>query len=190
MALRDPAAPRCPGTGQVPERRLDRSTPALYSRDNDPSGFEWIDANDAQRNTSSFTRWDDQGNPLACVANFAATRTRGSGGSALGRRVEQVLNTDAEQFGGLGVGNLATRATATEGAYNDKPASAELTVPPLAALFKPAATRPPPEPAPPSTGTPPTSHPGRSLLACAATGRRTRGRHHADRGFVVSRGRV
>ncbi|WP_327062925.1 1,4-alpha-glucan branching protein GlgB [Kocuria rhizophila] len=116
-----------------------RSTPALYSRDNDPSGFEWIDANDAQRNTLSFTRWDDQGNPLVCVANFAGNTHEGFRlGLPWAGEWEEVLNTDAEQFGGSGVGNLG-RVTATEGAYNDKPASAELTVPPLAVLFlKPA----------------------------------------------------
>ncbi|MCT1615761.1 1,4-alpha-glucan branching protein GlgB, partial [Kocuria marina] len=116
-----------------------RETPALYARDNDPSGFEWIDANDAKRNTLSFTRWDDQGNPLVCVANFAGnTHERFRLGLPWAGEWDEVLNTDSEIFGGSGVGNLG-RVTATEGAYNGKPASAEVTVPPLAVLFlKPA----------------------------------------------------
>ncbi|MDO4919267.1 1,4-alpha-glucan branching protein GlgB [Kocuria sp.] len=119
-----------------------RETPALYARDNDPSGFEWIDANDAQRNTLSFTRWDDQGNPLVCIANFAGnTHENFRLGLPWAGEWEEVLNTDAETFGGSGVGNLG-RVTAEEGAYNDKPASVELTVPPLAVLFlKPASRR-------------------------------------------------
>ncbi|RLZ03186.1 1,4-alpha-glucan branching enzyme [Kocuria tytonicola] len=119
-----------------------RSTPALYARDNDPSGFEWIDANDAKRNTLSFTRWDDQGNPLVCIANFAGnTHERFRLGLPWAGEWEEVLNTDSEIFGGSGVGNLG-RVVATEGAFNDKPASAEVTVPPLAVLFlKPATGR-------------------------------------------------
>ena len=31
-------------------------SPALWSRDDDPAGFQWIDANDAGRNTFSFIR--------------------------------------------------------------------------------------------------------------------------------------
>ena len=74
-----------------------------------------------------------------CVANFAGNTHEGFRlGLPWAGEWEEVLNTDAEQFGGSGVGNLG-RVTATEGAYNDKPASAELTVPPLAVLFlKPA----------------------------------------------------
>lgn len=118
-----------------------RNTPALYARDNDPSGFEWIDANDAKRNTLSFTRWDDQGNPLVCIANFAGNTHEGFRlGLPWAGEWEEVLNTDSELFGGSGVGNLG-KVTAVEGAYENKPASAELTVPPLAVLFlKPASS--------------------------------------------------
>ena len=116
-----------------------RSTPALYVRDNDPSGFEWIDANDAGRNTLSFTRWDDQGNPLVCIANFAGNPHENFRvGLPWAGEWNEVLNTDSELFGGSGVGNLG-KVEAVEGAFNGKPASAEMTVPPLAVLYlKPA----------------------------------------------------
>ena len=116
-----------------------RSTPALYVRDNDPSGFEWIDANDAGRNTLSFTRWDDQGNPLVCIANFAGNPHENFRvGLPWAGEWDEVLNTDSELFGGSGVGNLG-KVVAMEGAFNGKPASAEMTVPPLAVLYlKPA----------------------------------------------------
>jgi 1,4-alpha-glucan branching enzyme len=112
-----------------------RETPPLYERDNNPAGFEWIDAGDAGRNTLSFTRWDEQGNPLVCVANFAGNPHENFrlGLPWAGEWVE-VLNTDSELFGGSGVGNLG-KVVATEGAYNGKPASVELTVPPLAVLY-------------------------------------------------------
>ncbi|MBJ2120902.1 1,4-alpha-glucan branching protein GlgB [Arthrobacter sp. MSA 4-2] len=111
-----------------------RETPAMYARDNEPAGFQWIDENDGGRNTLSFIRWDHQGNPLVCVANFA-------GGPHEGFRVglpwagewAEVLNTDAEQFGGSGVGN--GDITAIEGGHNGQPAHADLRVPPLGVLY-------------------------------------------------------
>ena len=36
--------------------RVYAESPALWQRDNDPSGFQWIDANDAHRNVFSFVR--------------------------------------------------------------------------------------------------------------------------------------
>ena len=88
--------------------RVYAETPALWSRDNEPAGFQWIDANDASRNVFSFVRRGSSG-----AATWSAwrtsprspTRTTGSGcpppGS--GRRS---LNTDAEAYAGSGVGNL------------------------------------------------------------------------------------
>ncbi len=116
-----------------------RETPALYARDNEPAGFQWIDENDGEHNTLSFIRWDHQGNPLVCVANFA-------GGPHEGFRVglpwagewTEVLNTDSEEFGGSGVAN-AEHVTAHEGAHNGQPAYGDVRVPPLGVLYlKPA----------------------------------------------------
>ncbi len=116
-----------------------RNTPALYARDNEPAGFQWIDENDGEHNTLSFIRWDHQGNPLVCIANFA-------GGPHEGFRVglpwagewTEVLNTDSAEFGGSGVGN-ASPITAREGAHNGQPAYGDVRVPPLGVLYlKPA----------------------------------------------------
>ena len=52
-------------------------TSALWSRDNDPAGFSWIDANDAGGNTFSFVRRGTDGSGPVCVANFAATPHEG-----------------------------------------------------------------------------------------------------------------
>ncbi|WP_026550368.1 1,4-alpha-glucan branching protein GlgB [Arthrobacter sp. Br18] len=112
-----------------------RETPALYARDNEPAGFQWIDENDGEHNTLSFVRWDHQGNPLVCIANFA-------GGPHEGFRVglpwagewTEVLNTDSEQYGGSGVGNFGT-VMAVEGAHNGQPAYGDVRVPPLGVLY-------------------------------------------------------
>ncbi|WP_158067097.1 1,4-alpha-glucan branching protein GlgB [Tersicoccus sp. Bi-70] len=116
------------------------ATPALYRWDNDPAGFEWLDANDTARNMLTFTRWDPQGNPVVVVANYAGTPHHDVKLALpwAGTWVE-ALNTDAEQFGGSGVGNHG-RITAVEGSFQGKPASATVQVPPLGVLYLTPAT--------------------------------------------------
>ncbi len=119
-------------------RRLNeqyRGTPALYARDNEGAGFEWINGNDAQRNVLSFIRWDREGNPLVCLVNFAGNPHENIrvGMPAAGVWTE-VLNTDDEEFGGSGVGNGGTVLAVNEG-YDGKVASATLTLPPLGVLY-------------------------------------------------------
>ncbi|NJC21270.1 1,4-alpha-glucan branching enzyme [Arthrobacter pigmenti] len=111
------------------------ATPALYVRDNDPSGFQWIDENDGAHNTLSFIRWDTQGNPLICIANFSGAPHEGYRvGMPWAGQWKELLNTDAEEYGGSGVGNLGV-VDAIEGAHNGLPASANLRVPPLGVLY-------------------------------------------------------
>ena len=111
------------------------NTPALFDRDNEPAGFQWINENDGARNALSFIRYDHQGNPLVCIANFAGTPHENFrlGLPWAGEWVE-ALNTDAVEFGGSGVGNMGV-VTALEGACNGQPASATLTIPPLGVLY-------------------------------------------------------
>jgi 1,4-alpha-glucan branching enzyme len=47
---------------------------------------------------------------------------------------EELVNTDATEYGGSGVGNYGA-VTATEQPWAGRPASAELTIPPLAGLW-------------------------------------------------------
>jgi 1,4-alpha-glucan branching enzyme len=109
--------------------------PAMWARDNDPGGFEWIDASDAEHNVVSFLRWDHEGNPIAVIMNF-------SGAPVGPHRIalpfagtwDEVVNTDAVEYGGSGVGNLGA-VTATDTPWQGRPASAELTIPPLAGLW-------------------------------------------------------
>src|SRR5690606_14452614 len=112
-----------------------RLTPALWRLDSDPAGFEWIDANDATGNVFSFLRHDDAGQTLACVANFSALPHEDYrlGLPSTGPWAE-VINTDAEVYGGSGVGNLG-RIEATATPWHGRPASATLRLPPLGALW-------------------------------------------------------
>jgi 1,4-alpha-glucan branching enzyme len=115
--------------------RLYRAEPALWSRDNEPGGFEWIDGGDSANNVLSFLRWGHEGNPIAIFLNFSGNpvgpyRT----GLPFAGEWEELVNTDATEYGGSGVGNFGT-VHATNDPWAGRPASAELTLPPLAALW-------------------------------------------------------
>ena len=116
---------------------LDHS--ALWRKDTTPDGFAWIDANDAAGNVLSFLRHgtDDEGRPtvLACVANFSgAPNENYRVGLPFPGRWTEVLNTDAESYGGSGVGNLGS-VVAEPVMWHGQPASAALRLPPSGALW-------------------------------------------------------
>jgi 1,4-alpha-glucan branching enzyme len=115
---------------------LYREHPALWRADNDPRGFEWIDGGDARGNVVSFLRRDPDGDDLLAVAvNFSGTPHSGYRlGLPFAGEWQEVLNTDAVEFGGSGSGNFGT-VVATDEPWSGRPASAQLTVPPLGALW-------------------------------------------------------
>lgn len=106
-----------------------------------PVGFQWIDANNADDNVLSFIRHGEDDAQLICVANLAPVPRHGLriGMPAAGEYAE-VLNTDAEVYGGSGVGNLGV-VTAEETPWHGLPASAEITLPPLAGVWLVPAAR-------------------------------------------------
>jgi 1,4-alpha-glucan branching enzyme len=112
-----------------------KTEPALWSQDNTPNGFEWIEAGDAQNNALSFLRWDTDGQPIAVFMNFSG---RPIGPHRVGLPFagvwEELLNTDAVEFGGSGVGNYGA-VTAVDEPWAGRPASADITLPPLAGLW-------------------------------------------------------
>ncbi|HEX5512348.1 MAG TPA: 1,4-alpha-glucan branching protein GlgB [Actinomycetales bacterium] len=115
--------------------RIYRDTPALWDLDFTSDGFQWIDANDAQNNVFSFLRYGRSGPPLACIVNFGGVpqeNYRVGLPHAGGWR--EVLNTDAPQYGGSGVGNLG-RVEAEDVPMHGRPASVQLRVPPLGAVW-------------------------------------------------------
>ena len=113
-----------------------RDHPALWERDFVPEGFRWIDAGDVENNVLSFLRISaDGGQAVACVANLAPVPRNGYRiGLPRGGTWRELLNTDAEQFGGGGVGNGGSVEAGNEH-WHGLPFSAELTLPPLAVLW-------------------------------------------------------
>ena len=125
--------------------RLYSDTPALWSRDDEPEAFSWIDANDASHNVYSFVR---HGEPdLVCVANFAAIPHAYRLGLPSAGPWEEVLNTDAKHYWGSGVGNLG-RIEALEGEHSGQPAHADIALPPLGVIWFRREAPPAPEVAP------------------------------------------
>ncbi len=112
-----------------------RSLPAMWQLDFDPAGFSWIDANDAGGNVLSFLRHDRAGDTVACLVNFAGVdHPNYRVGLPATGRWREVVNTDAEVYGGRGVGNYGA-VIATSTPWHGRPASAEVTLPASGVLW-------------------------------------------------------
>ncbi len=112
-----------------------KGTPALFTQDSDPSGFEWVDANDAAGNTFSFLRWGSDGSVLACISNFAGTPHEGYRvGVPRGGRWREVINTDDGVYSGSHVVNDVLHADEGFG-WHGQPHSVTLRVPPLGTVW-------------------------------------------------------
>jgi len=112
-----------------------RQTPALWSQDTDPAGFHWIIADDAQDNTFAFARTGADGSTLVCVVNFAAVpHDNFRVGLPHAGTWREIINTDADIYGGSNVGNLGSVYAGHAGVHG-QPASAVLRIPPLGALW-------------------------------------------------------
>ncbi len=116
--------------------RLYRSLPALHQLDSSAEGFEWIDCVDVENSVVSFLRRPRDGNEFVIVVcNFTPVVRPGYRiGVPEPGTYHEILNTDAEQYGGSGVGNPGpVEASAVE--QHGRPASVELKLPPLATIM-------------------------------------------------------
>jgi len=116
--------------------RLYRAHPALYARDCEPDGFRWIVAEDITQSVIAWARYGAAGDPpVVMVTNFTPEpRLSYRIGLPQPGRWREILNTDAEIYGGSGMGNLGA-VEALDAPSHGLPASAELTLPPLATLY-------------------------------------------------------
>jgi len=117
--------------------KLYRSTPALHEIDFDPSGFEWISANDSENSVLAFLRrGKDRSKAMLCVCNFTPVvrQSYRLGVPGPGTYHER-LNTDSQYYGGSNVGNPFGVATAEALASHGREWSVSLTLPPLSTVF-------------------------------------------------------
>ncbi len=116
--------------------RLYASETALHELDTDPQGFEWIDCNDSVDSTISLVRKGKSSKQQIVVAcNFTPVpRMNYRLGVPTGGFWRELLNSDAKEYGGSGMGNLGGVVAEKEPVHG-RPWSLNLTLPPLAVLF-------------------------------------------------------
>lgn len=115
--------------------------PALYEWDDKPEGFAWINSINSTENLLTFLRKTRKKESLLVVAaNFSGVEKQVKIGVPYEGSYKEILNTDAEEFGGSGMINKrAKRAVKKE--WDDRPYSVSITLAPLSVSileFRPA----------------------------------------------------
>jgi len=112
-----------------------RNTPSLYEYDFDPKGFEWIDCNDWENSILTFIRKGSNPDDIILIGcNFTPVpRLAYRVGVPLPGYWEEILNSDAIEYGGSGSGN-AGGTTSEAVSWHGKKNSILITLPPLAAV--------------------------------------------------------
>ena len=112
--------------------RLYAAEPALHATDSDPQGFEWAGADDAEHSVFKFFRKDAGGGRILVVSNMTPVpRTDYRIDVPVAGTWRELLNTDAERYGGANLGNGG--GVETEPGHGAGP-SLKLVIPPLATL--------------------------------------------------------
>jgi 1,4-alpha-glucan branching enzyme len=115
--------------------RVYRSEPSLYQRDFTSDGFEWIDAGDAEQSVLAFVRKSPGNVPILVIINFTPVPRRNFLVGIPNRGIwREVLNSDAQEYGGSGWGNLGC-VESVPVASHGRVDSLNLNLPPLATVM-------------------------------------------------------
>jgi 1,4-alpha-glucan branching enzyme len=115
--------------------RVYRDTRRCMSTTAGPKGFEWIESNDAEAGVYSWVRKGrDSDKPVVAVVNMTPVGAEISPGPARSGHWREVLNTDAEAYGGGNRGNLGG-VTTEKTPWHGQAQSALVTLPPLSAVY-------------------------------------------------------
>jgi 1,4-alpha-glucan branching enzyme len=115
---------------------LYRTHRALHDCDTSPEGFEWVDCHDADNNVVSLVRKsrnDEEAVLILCNFSPVPRHNYRAGVPFRGHWLE-LLNTDAQEFGGSGQGNFGGVDTVPLPLHG-RLHSITLTLPPLGAVF-------------------------------------------------------
>ena len=115
---------------------LYKSQPALYERDFEEEGFQWIDCNDNRHSVVSFIRRAKDPNEfIITVCNFTPQPHSHYriGVPEVGFYTE-IFNSDARVYGGTNIGNLGGKWT-DEWWFHNYPNSLDLCLPPLGVVM-------------------------------------------------------
>jgi 1,4-alpha-glucan branching enzyme len=113
-----------------------RDLPALYERDCDASGFQWLVGDDRDNSVIAWVRRGDaDGAAAVVVSNFTPVPREGYRfGVPLPGYWRERINTDAALYGGSNIGNGGGAGTEPIASHGH-PQSLSLTLPPLATLI-------------------------------------------------------
>jgi 1,4-alpha-glucan branching enzyme len=116
--------------------RAYRDEPAMWEMDFTPEGFYWIEASAAEDNVLAFARRDrEDDHVVVFVANLSPIPRHGYRlGLPRSGRWREAVNTDSSFYGGSDTGNLGGVVAEPMG-WHGQPFSAEVTLPPLGALW-------------------------------------------------------
>jgi 1,4-alpha-glucan branching enzyme len=116
--------------------RLYRDEPALHEMDCDPAGFEWIDCDDADSSAVTLIRkGKSNATMILVVCNFTPVpRYSYRLGSPRSGYWQEILNSDAGDYGGSNMGNLGGVETVPVPLHG-RPYSLTITLPPLSVSF-------------------------------------------------------
>ena len=109
--------------------RVYRENSPLWARDSDGSAFRRLGAPTWNPNVIAFARDDDRGNTVVVICNFSGVPLHDYAlDLPAGGAWRELLNSDAEAYGGSGVGNFGT-------VHADDNGRATLILPPLGVLW-------------------------------------------------------
>ena len=113
-----------------------RSEPALHQGDCSHTGFSWIDCDNADESTISWERRSSDGRQIiVAVFNYTPVpRFNHRVGVPRGGFWREILNSDAEHYGGSGMGNFGGVEALPFG-WHWRSHSLTVTLPPLAVVF-------------------------------------------------------
>ncbi|OQM75226.1 1,4-alpha-glucan branching enzyme [Pseudaminobacter manganicus] len=111
---------------------LYRSRPALHARDCEPEGFSWLIVDDRQNSVFAWLRMAPAANSIAVICNFTPV-PREDYRVPLPHtgRWQEIINTDAADYGGSGEGNGGF----VEACEENGKAVATMLLPPLATIM-------------------------------------------------------
>ena len=116
--------------------RVYQAEPALAVLDYSPTGFRWLDADDSEHSVLAFLRCgDSETDTVVVVCNFTPVPRAGYrvGVPAPGFW-QEILNSDAAEYAGSGLGNLGGLVS-VETPCQGQPHSIEAFLPPLSVLY-------------------------------------------------------
>ncbi|MEL6306870.1 MAG: 1,4-alpha-glucan branching protein GlgB [Chloroflexota bacterium] len=114
---------------------LYKNEPALWEIDFAPEGFRWIEANDSENSVFSYVRYSkEEQEAIVVVLNFTPVPRLGYRiGVPKAGHYDELLNSDADIYGGSNVGNMGGVDSQSHPAHGFDQ-SISLALPPLGAL--------------------------------------------------------